>query len=66
MSAERRCQCRRFSSGQCSSDMTQEDLLCDQCRAGCTGLVVPLGGEAKHYRFTEVRFSFDAAGLDDG
>lgn len=32
-----RCQCPRFPDAPCETRMTQEDLLCDTCRGGCSG-----------------------------
>lgn len=51
-----RCQCKRWAARQCESRMTQEDLLCDSCRHGCS--LVTVGGELPgafsfHTRVTE-------------
>jgi hypothetical protein len=35
----RACQCKRWSD-PCTDYMSQEDFLCDNCRAGCAGLSV--------------------------
>src|ERR1700754_2417610 len=37
MELERKCQCRKVCGVcmPCQNDMTEEDLLCDDCRAGC-------------------------------
>lgn len=41
------CQCKRFPAG-CSAQMTQEDLLCDTCRYGCTAAIgVDVGADGE-------------------
>jgi hypothetical protein len=32
-----RCQCKRFDVVPCDRRMTQEDLLCNECRPRCAG-----------------------------
>lgn len=62
---EPRCQCTRYET-PCSSAITQEDLLCNACRAGCTLLAFgePGGSEfpdpaaGQHVLVTDFAFTF--------
>ena len=40
------CQCQRFPKAACERPITQEDLLCDECRDGCAE--VGLGSPASY------------------
>jgi hypothetical protein len=42
-----RCQCQRRAD-RCEQPMTQEDLLCDICRKGCTHLFHADGQPSQH------------------
>lgn len=55
------CQCARVPLPPCSLAITQEDLLCDTCRAGCnavTGVRLdsPDSAPAAHIRITDFRW----------
>lgn len=44
------CQCRRYGAA-CSTTASQEDLLCDVCREGCSLLSIgPVGGTPEECR----------------
>lgn len=52
------CQCQRMSPITCSNSITQEDLLCDDCRDGCNmafGAITGTPARGFHYR-GEFRF----------
>ena len=36
------CHCRKLLTAACSNPITQEDLLCDDCRDGCNAVFLPL------------------------
>ena len=66
-SPEPHCQCVRFQDHPCKWRITQEDLLCDTCRLGCSLMAfgphgsaeVPSLEGAEHIRVGEFKFSFD-------
>jgi hypothetical protein len=56
MSEAFRCQCSRWSASRpCEHRMTQEDLLCDPCRDGCS-LITIGDGESWHVQMTDFKY----------
>lgn len=35
------CHCLKQAPAYCGNEITQEDLLCDDCRAGCNAVFLP-------------------------
>ena len=48
------CQCQRLTPIPCGHEITQEDLLCDECRDGCN---MAFGNESKGFH-TKTVISF--------
>lgn len=55
------CQCRQWPGKPCEARMTQEDLLCDACRAGCS-LITIAGQPPFHSRVTSFSYRIPPAG----
>lgn len=52
------CQCREFGAPEagCGARATQEDLLCDTCREGCS-LAMPASAGRGHMRADSLSFT---------